>query len=243
MTEATGAMLLEEGYEQATSANTAGADVSAGAGSSAGSSGSGVPPPPPPISAPTSGGTGGGVGGTGGGIKIVTTTTTTTTKPSTGVSLSLKTTATARSSRTSVGALVGGQGLGQGLEEETQQRLREIVPLDYTEAEKQAALAPASHAEGDDDHDEEGLPKKKGSKRVSLPTYPPSPTFLPLQYAIFPPTLHLSPYLVVTGSKRVYLHPCYPPPSLPPLFLVTLPSVSLHPIPLFHFTLSCCSRW
>ena len=26
----------------------------------------------------------------------------------------------------------------------------------------QAALAPASHAEGDDDHDEEGLPKKKG---------------------------------------------------------------------------------
>ena len=31
----------------------------------------------------------------------------------------------------------------------------------------QAALAPASHAEGDDDHDEEGLPKKKGAAFIN----------------------------------------------------------------------------
>ena len=49
-----------------------------------------------------------------------------------GVSLSLKTTST-RSTRATVGTL-GGQGLE---EDEGQQRLREIVPLDYTEAEKQ----------------------------------------------------------------------------------------------------------
>ena len=53
---------------------------------------------------------------------------------SSGVLLNLVKSASARSTRASVGTM-GGQGLGE--EEEGQQRLREIVPLDYTEAEKQ----------------------------------------------------------------------------------------------------------
>ena len=71
-------------------------------------------------------------------------------KPAGGVSLNMRGHARKTSAATAPAGATAGYGESDYEEDEQRRRLRAIVPLDYTDEEKMAALAPASGTAGGD---------------------------------------------------------------------------------------------